>query len=317
MNDEGFNSLGDLQFTDADFFDPLAWVERLTPRNLEVWLRRAVWTGYTLPIIIPHSSRVMTHLTDLFSGGSAQLTCNLRSLIPDLLREWGRNDEPQVLDDLLVLTSKLRCVSAQPTIIQIATERLSRQAETIRIRERCLGVISGFGCTEKTVHFFRRFITDISYAPTCYRALYRYDPDYAATELPQLLALFSKAGLIADLKPILHVLFVISLKPSQREKVWKTLFTTTAPETLIQTLQYLKEVGIIVSPPFKSEDPREHIEVSYSGLMEGSPSESDIILTDDLPYEVVRSITYSLETGAVSEDWIREVLSEYPVNHVI
>src|ERR1051325_7208475 len=261
MSDQSANN-SDLIFVQKDLEDPLNWVENLSEERLLNWLRKVLWTGNALPVIVPSISRLAVEVSDLLKQGSSALKSRARAVIPTLLQEWGRNDPPNVLDDLLVICGRIRCAAAEPVISLLMTERLRQQPEVVPLRQRCLSVLSGFGCTERTVLKFEEYITDIEYAAICYRALYRYNLRYAATELQNIISLFQNADALDELDIVIHNLAHDLRSP--RQFIWilaRYLEHTDRPELITRVLEILRSVRLLTAAPFIEARPNERVEV--------------------------------------------------------
>lgn len=240
--EERFDEKHELAFTQKDIISPLKWIENLSLHSLREWLRLAVWVRNPLPVTVPHTSRLAVEISDLLKKGSSDLKTRVRTVIPGLLQEWGRDDPSSSLDDLLIICGRLRCAAAEPAIALIATERLRGRKEEISLRQRCLSVLSGFGCTERTVYVFKQYINDIEYAAICYRALYRFDLSYAATELPALLEVYREADAIDELNFALGTLFRDHPKSSQRIEILTLYLKLAEPESFADVLQTLVSI---------------------------------------------------------------------------
>ena len=233
--------------------DQRQWVESLSASQLKDWLRRFIWRHEYFPLDIPYIiSNPISHLATLLQAGSPQLIVNLRIILPELLKEWGSYDPAECLESLLNLCASLRCAEAESVVIQITQERLgARQREVeIALRQRCLRVLSGFGCSSGTAAIFKKYIKEINYAAICYRALYRYQRDYAATLLAFLADLYEKNSLLDDLKDILNILlFDYLTEPEERSVLWMQVLLLTEKKNIDGMLVKLETIGIDFLPP--------------------------------------------------------------------
>jgi hypothetical protein len=283
--------------------DPLVWLESLTADELMKWLRQAIWLQEPEPIVVPVTTSFTPHLSALFQQGSPNLKIKLREVIPELLREWGKYEPPKALDDLLIFCGTLSCVLAEPTIVLIATERLKdqnnytlspSQPDEIVLRQRCLAVLSGLGCTAGTIHVFKRYFEDLDYTAYCYRALYRYDLRYAAAKLPALLRIHREAGAIKRLKLVLRLLFVHTLAAEQREEVWREFLALSLAGDLPSMLADLKANDIYILPPGGELDGTDRFNVIYGQPDQPSVLE-DFIDATGLDEKVMNEIMRSYE----------------------
>ena len=278
MSDQPVND-GDFPFVQKDLEDPLKWVENLSEAQLLKWLRKVLWTGNALPIIVPSISRLAIEVSSLLKHGSSALKSRARAVVPILLQEWGRDDPANVLDDLLIICGRIRCAAAEPIIVLLMTERLQQQPEVVALRQRCLSVLSGFGCTERTVLKFKEYITDIDYAAICYRALYRYDLRYAATELQNILSIFQHANALDELNVVISNL-KHDLK-SPRQFLWvlaRYLEHTNLPELFIHVLEVLRGAGLLAAAPFIEARPNERVEIYRLFLERCPPGDLQLLL---------------------------------------
>jgi hypothetical protein len=225
-----------------DFQNPLAWIEKLTSSDLKNWLRLVLWLRDPAPLSVASASRLSISISELLKAGSVELKTRIRLVIPTLLQEWGRDDPSVTLDDLLIICGRLRCAAAEPVILQIANERLRGRAEEISLRQRCLSVLSGFGCTERSEYLFKRYFDDIEYTAICYRALYRYHASYAAEGLSDVYKIFGSANEHNELSVVLHTLFHDFSNTKQRIDLIERFINTSEPENFVMILQAMKGI---------------------------------------------------------------------------
>lgn len=230
----------------------LLWVERLRPDELIAWLRACVWGRNPHPVLIPIASRLAIEISELFKKGSPELKTRVRTIVPILLQEWGRDDLSEALDDLLVICGRLRCATAEPVIMQITNERLVGRAAEIFLRQRCLSVLSGFGCTDRSKFVFLKYIDNCEYAAICYRALYRFDLRYAAAELSEIFRVFKAAGALDDLGIAVRRLFNDVTSSNQRMDTLTQFLAKGDPATFFEVLHLIKGIGILNYDLFRS-----------------------------------------------------------------
>lgn len=236
----------------------LSWIEKLNLTDLRDWFRIVFWLRDPLPINVPSQSRLALEVAEVLKRGSSGLKTRVRIVVPSLFQEWGRDDPSDVLDDLLIVSAKLRCASAEPMITLIATERLRGRIDEVPLRQRCLSVVSGFGCTERSVFLFKGYMEDVDYAAISFRALYRFDPIFAAVELPRLCRVFQKADAISEMNIALQVLFRDLKKPVRIFEVLNLLVAKATSSGFEYVLQRLKGSGLLTSDLFleANEDQR-------------------------------------------------------------
>jgi hypothetical protein len=236
----------------VDQTDPANWVETLALDQLTEWLRVCFWDRVSYPIIVPPISRMAIEISELLKRGSSSLKTKVRSAIPVLLQEWGRDDPSDTLDDLLITSGRLRCASSESVIIQIANERLGGRQEEVALRQRCLSVLSGLGCTERSRFIFTKYLGDIEYAAICYRALYRFDPTYAASELSQIFRVFKGSDAIDELHLTIKRLFDDINEPNQRVEIVTLFLAGSNPEIFLEVINTLRTLGILCQEFFLS-----------------------------------------------------------------
>lgn len=248
-------------YTEADLPEPGVWLETLSDIRLRNWLRLCLWTRNSLPLLVPQNSRLAIDLAAIIQRGSPALRIRARAVIPGLLQEWGRNDSPDTLDDLLILCGRLRCAAAEPEISLLLSERLTNQAEVIALRQRCLSVLSGFGCTERTVSLFARYIDDIEYAAICYRALYRFDRRYAAIHLSDIISLFRKEGTTGERNIVIRTLARDLSSPNEFVELLIQYLTLSDSEQILNGLEVVRQVQILTAGLLLQAKSTQRIEV--------------------------------------------------------
>jgi hypothetical protein len=274
--------------------EQLAWLEQLSADDLKNWLRRSIWVQTAVPLIIPRTATLIAYLSDLLKTGSSGLLSQLRIVLPGLLQEWGGSDTSRCLDELLILCGTLRCASAESTVAMIATERLKDRPDEIGLRQRSLSVLSGFGCTDSTEHLFRRYLVDVNYAALCYRALYRHDLTFAASEFTTVVKVHSAARVTQNLRAVLDILFFDYANKRERIEIWKSVFKITKPPVLEEVLKILQVIGIVVAVPFEPAFSPE-VEIIYRYSSEELDSVGDKIETQDVSNEALVAISRALE----------------------
>ncbi|HSS20057.1 MAG TPA: hypothetical protein VLL54_08280 [Pyrinomonadaceae bacterium] len=151
-----------------------------------------------------------------------------------------------VLDDLLIVAAKLRCANSEQYIALILAERLGQRPGSLLIRQRALSVLSGFGCTERSVLIFERHITDIEYAAICYRALYRYDLRYGATELTNIIRMFQESDSLGELDIIIRTL-ASDLEPADFTTIITKYLEIGEPNEIVDIVEVLRGVGVLTA----------------------------------------------------------------------
>ena len=268
-NDSAVNS--DFIFAPEDLEDPLNWIEKLSKEQLRDWLRNSLWTGVALPVVTPSSSRLAIEVSSLLKRGSSQLKARVRTVIPTLLPEWGRDDATSILDDLLIICGRLRCAAAESAIALLITQRLPQQPELVPLRQRCLSVLSGFGCNKRTAFVFEEYIKNIEYAAICYRALYRYDLRYAATELQDIVSMFQDDQSLHELDIITRTLASDLQSPEQFVSILAMyLKHAEEPKLIIHVLEALRGVGLLSAAPFLGARQSERVDI-FRLLLERCP----------------------------------------------
>lgn len=252
------------------FVEQKNWLENLSSGELKKWLRNFIWNEEIFPLVIPNISDSLAHLSDLLQRCNSQSKVKVRVILPELLKEWGRNDTGEQLRKLLILCGRLRAADAESIIIHILNDRLGhfKDEEIHVLRRNSLSVLSGFGCTENTVDLFKKYISEISYTPICYMALYRFRILYAATYLPTLLKIYDTNAILEDLRDIIEILFDLRLKENtELSRFWLEVLTYTHIEDLYQVIDTLYKIGIVFEPISEytiKPDSNEGFYVSYN-----------------------------------------------------
>lgn len=249
------------------FEEQLKWLEIHSAAELKLWLRGYVWAKRTHPLVVSNITDQVTQFISLVKAGTPALTVTVRSVIPELLKEWGRDDSTAVLEKLFLLCGKLRCADAESTVVQILNSRLSTrtEAEEIKLRALGLGVLSGFGCTDRTAYLFERYIGEEEYALVSYRALYKYDPTNAAVHLPGLVEIYQDPR--AEQKFKMNIKRMLEHLPSSAERasLWNQVLCDTEENKIPMVLEKLADIGILYQPPDPIQDELlpERIPVAY------------------------------------------------------
>lgn len=249
------------------FEEQLKWLEGLGAAELKLWLRGYVWAKRTYPLVVPNVTDRVTQFISLVKAGTPALIVSVRSVIPELLKEWGRDDTTDVLEKLFLLCGKLRCADAEASVIQILNSRLSARSEVeeTKLRSLGLGVLSGFGCTDRTAYLFERYIGEKEYALVSYRALYKYNPTNAAVHLPVLVEIYQDHR--AEQKLKMNIKRMLEHLPSSAERaaLWNQVLRDTEENKIPMVLKKLADIGILYQPPDPVEDDSlpERIPVAY------------------------------------------------------
>jgi hypothetical protein len=254
-------------FSQQDLSDPLKWLENLSQERLRDWLRRALWTRIALPLVIPSMSRIPVEVSEIFKHGSPKLKASAREILPTLLQEWGRDEPKHILDDLLIICGRLRAAAAEAPIADIVTRRLEG-ADAIELRQRALSVLSGFGCTARTASLFEQYLNDIEYAAIAYRALYRFDLKYAATELQTVVGVFQVAPHELDI--VIRTLFRDLQSPAQMVDVLVDYLKEGEPKSIIDVVEALRGADVLNGDLLIQVKPTRRVQV-FRLLLERPP----------------------------------------------
>ena len=228
----------------SDLVGPLDWINSRSYGELKRWLREAIQHRVFLPVVIPHNVMPAAHLTQLLIKSEPHTKTYLRMIIPELIREWGRNDNPQALDDLLILCGNLNCNEAETAIARIVTEKLAHSPVDIELRLRALNVLQEIG-TDQSLHVFKRYLGEFNYAGVCYRSLYLLKLNFAVSELQDLITLYRYHNATDELEDVLKILFKYTLTPAEYICVLQPLVDLTPPETFIDVLELLSSLDIL------------------------------------------------------------------------
>jgi hypothetical protein len=259
------------EYDSEDLINPLGWLKRQPYGKLKNWLRRALWNGKFLPVMIPSNVPPVSHLAQLLLRTDAEVKTSLRTIIPELLREWNAYDEPDCLLNLIILCGNLSCNEAETIIATIITEKLEEKPAHIKCRKEGLGILQSIG-TERTVHLYKRYIDNSEYAAFCYRGLYLYDLTYAATELPKLIEMNRRERGGLKLKGILHLLFKLTLKPPQYITVVQSFADNASGEYFIEFLELLRSLDVLNDSFFDNLSKAENVKL-LGRLMKQTPLE--------------------------------------------
>ena len=224
--------------------DPLSWVNSRTYGQLKEWLRDATQQRIFVPVVIPHNVMPSSYLAQLLRHSEPRIKTHLRTIIPELIREWGAYDDRQCLTDLLILCGNLNCNEAEIPISAIVTDKLTDNSEDTELRVRALSVLQAIG-TSKSLHLFKRYIGDYDYAAVCYRSLYRLNLDYAVIELPDLMKLYHSYDAAGELEDVLKVLFKYTLKPQEYIYVLQPLVDQVKPQYFVEVLEILHSINVL------------------------------------------------------------------------
>jgi hypothetical protein len=244
----------------ADLLDPLAWINLQSYGQLKEWLREAIWHQVFLPVVIPHNTMPASYLAQLLLQSEARIKTHLRTIIPELIKEWGASDNPRCLDDLLILCGNLNCNEAEIAISRIITEKLTDKPDDIKLRLRALSVLQEIG-TDKSLHLFKRYIGDLDYAPLCYRSLYLLNLSYAVTELHSLVRLYHRHEAVDELADVLKILFKYTLKPQQYMCVLQPLVEQAPAETFVEVLELLHSINVFNEAFFRELPSAQRVEM--------------------------------------------------------
>lgn len=268
---EGHSENHQTEYESEDLINPLAWMKRQPYGNLKSWLRQGLWNDKFLPVMIPHNIHPVSYLIQLLLRSDKEVKTSLRTMIPELLREWNAYDDADCLLNLLMLSSNLSCNEAETIIATIITEKLGDKPQHIECRREGLGVLQSIG-TERTVHLFKRYIGNPEYAAFCYRGLYLFDLTYAATELPSLMDICRPAGSEQNLKAILHFLFKATLKQPEHITVVQSFVENAPGEYFVEFLELLQSLDVLNYSFFTNLSKAENVKL-LSQLIKRTPLE--------------------------------------------
>lgn len=257
------------EYDSEDLVNPLGWLKRQPYGKLKNWLRRALWNGKTLPVMIPSNVPLVSHLAPLLLRSDVEVKTALRTIIPELLREWNAFDEPDCLLNLIILCGNLSCNEAETIIATIITGKLGEKPKHVECRQEGLGVLQSIG-TERTIHLHKRYIGNPEYAPFCYRGLYLYDLTYAATELPKLMEMSRLGRGEQKLKGILHLLFKLTLKPPQYITVVQSFVDEAPGDYFVEFFELLRSLDVLNESFFSSLSKAESVRL-LSRMMKRTP----------------------------------------------
>lgn len=285
------------EYGSEDLVNPLGWLKRQPYGKLKNWLRRALWSGKTLPVMIPSNVPLVSHLAPLLLRSDVEVKTALRTIIPELLREWNAFDEPDCLLNLIILCGNLSCNEAETVIATIITEKLGEKPEHVKCRQEGLGVLQSIG-TGRTTHLYKRYIGNPEYAPFCYRGLYLYDLTYAATELPKLMEVSRRGRGEQKLKGILHLLFKLTLKPPQYITVVQSFVDEAPGEYFVEFFELLRSLDILNESFFSNLSKAESVRL-LSRMMKRTPLDGSGRMVDRM-VELLKSAGIEIEPPADS-----------------
>lgn len=150
------------------------------------WLRGAVWSGRSAPIPLPRDARVGLAVARAIDADPA-LVARVRGALPPLVREVGARDPLRVVEELLVLASRLRCAAAAGPLADLV-ERLPRMRGGAALEQRTLAVLAGLDPEGRALDPFRARLHLPDTAPLAFRALYRHSWREGARALPSAVA---------------------------------------------------------------------------------------------------------------------------------
>ena len=224
--------------------DPMSWINSRNYGQLKEWLRDATQQRIFVPLVIPHNVMPSSYLAQLLRQSEPRIKSHLRTIIPELIREWGAYDDRQCLTDLLILCGNLNCNEAEIPISAIVTDKLTDNSEDTELRVRALSVLQAIG-TSKSLHLFKRYIGYYDYAAVCYRSLYRQNLDYAVTELPDLMNLYHSYDAADEFEDVLKVLFKYTLDPPEYIDVLQPLVEQVPPQYFVEVLEILHSINVL------------------------------------------------------------------------
>lgn len=224
--------------------DPQSWINARNYGELKSWMREATRHRIFLPLVIPHNVIPVSYLVQLLTRAQPRIKTHLRTIVPELIKEWGTHDDRESLDDLLILAGNLNCNEAEAPISRIITEKLTDEPRDVQLRRRALSVLQGIG-TDKSLHLFKRYIGDYDYAAVCYRSLYMLNLEYAVTEFNDLMKLYHRHDVADELEDVFKVLFKYTLKPPQYIYVLQPLVDQLPPESFVEVLELLKSIDVL------------------------------------------------------------------------
>jgi hypothetical protein len=260
-----------IEYNSEDLVNPLDWLKRQPYGKLKYWLRQGMWNGKFLPVMIPYNIPPVSYLSQLLLRSDTEVKTSLRTIVPELLREWNAYDDAECLLNLLILSSNLSCNEAETIIATIITEKLGETPEHIECRREGLGVLQSIG-TERTIHLYKRYIGNPEYAAFCYRGLYLFDLTNAATELPALMDLCRPGESEQNLKGILHLLFMATIKQPQHITVVQAFVENAPAEYFVEFFDLLRSLDVLNQSFFNNLSKAENVKL-LSQLIKRTPLE--------------------------------------------
>lgn len=180
------------------------WIESASTYEFRTWLRSIIWSPN---LHVTEGMLQLDFLVDYFGRYSPPSLLKIHQVLPDLLREWREQDPSAALEVILALCRTVRCAMVEPDLINILKDRLSNRPDKNHLRKQCLELLCDLGCTERSEPIFRQYLVKPPYTEICYRALYRFNPKYAVSELPALIALDNSSAWQAELRTLIRQLF--------------------------------------------------------------------------------------------------------------
>lgn len=221
-----------------------AWLESLSESELKKWIKNLIYSKdeETKPLFVHKYSRPISHVSLLLRECNSETTAKIKPILCELLEEWD-NSKPESLDYLLIFVATIGCREAEDKIIEIFNKLKDNPTEeNLAMQGHCLRVISGFGPNEKNENIFQENLSNIKFAPTCYRALYRLRKENAVDLFDGMFDLFNKEGKLEDLKHIIFIFLHDYIKSDEeRVEFWKKVNRADIEEDF---KKYFKSMGI-------------------------------------------------------------------------
>jgi hypothetical protein len=158
----------------------------MDPGAFAGWLRGAVWSGRSSPIPLPRDARVGLVVARAIDA-DPELVARVRGALPTLVRQVGARDPLRVVEELLVLASRLRCAAAAGPLADLLA-RLPRMRGGAALEQRTLAVLAGLDPEGRALDPFRARLHLPETAPLAFRALYRHSWREGARALPSTVA---------------------------------------------------------------------------------------------------------------------------------
>jgi hypothetical protein len=214
-----------------DAVDQVNWLNERSEYELKDWLRRVVWLESVVPLFVRTSDEIFSQTRSLFHSAQPAAKIKIRKIIPELLREWQVSDKPVVLERLIAYAGEMGCVEAERYIVRILRQDIDYldNANEYLVRREALKTLSGFGCSERSIEFFKEYITDIKYADICFWALYEDNPSEGAALFDDVVNVYILKNKIDALAGYVEEIGIELLDGDYKKIVdfWRRVFVAT------------------------------------------------------------------------------------------